>query len=81
MQNNKDTKDWDIIIKPTKKFLDLRLNEVISYKDLIFLFIKRDFVVFYKQTILGPIWYLIQPLANTIVFTIIFGNIYLLQIL
>ena len=50
-------------------------NEILTYKDLIYLFIKRDFVAFYKQTILGPLWYVIQPLINTLIFTIIFGNI------
>ena len=51
------------------------MYEIIQYKDLIKFFIKRDFVVFYKQTILGPLWYVIQPLVNTIVFTVIFGNL------
>jgi lipopolysaccharide transport system permease protein len=50
-------------------------KEISSYKDLIYLFIKRDFVAYYKQTVLGPIWYMIQPLVNTLIFTIIFGNI------
>ena len=62
------------IIEPNKNFAFKNLLEVINFKDLIFLFIKRDFTVFYKQTILGPLWYIIQPLLNTIVFTIIFGN-------
>ena len=51
------------------------LKDLFKYKTLIKMFIKRDFVVFYKQTILGPLWYVIQPLANTIVFTIIFGKV------
>ncbi len=62
------------IIEPNKNFALKNLLEVFNFKDLIFLFIKRDFTVFYKQTILGPLWYIIQPLLNTIVFTIIFGN-------
>lgn len=53
----------------------LNFRELLKYITLIKMFIKRDFVVFYKQTILGPLWYIIQPLANTIVFTIIFGKI------
>ncbi len=53
----------------------LNFKELFKYKTLIKMFIKRDFVVFYKQTILGPLWYIIQPLANTIVFTIIFGKV------
>ena len=55
--------------------LSYKFNELFKYKFLIFLLIKRDFVTFYKQTILGPLWYIIQPLINTIVFTVIFGNI------
>ena len=69
------SQEWDLIIKSKKKFLDFRLSEIYNYRDLIFLFVKRDFVTFYKQTILGPLWYIIQPLINTIVFTIIFGNL------
>ena len=56
------------IIEPNKNFALKNLLEVFNFKDLIFLFIKRDFTVFYKQTILGPLWYIIQPLLNTIVF-------------
>ena len=66
---------WDLIISSNKNFLFLNLKEILKYKDLIFLLVKRDFVVFYKQTILGPLWYILQPLINTIIFTIIFGNI------
>ena len=66
--------DWDDIIGPKKKVFTLDLKEVWACKDLLRMFIKRDFTVFYKQTILGPLWYIIQPLLNTIVFTIIFGN-------
>ena len=64
-----------IEISASKRNLIFNLSELFKYRTLIKMFIKRDFVVFYKQTILGPLWYLIQPLANTIVFTIIFGNI------
>ena len=66
-------KNWNIVIKPSKGFVNINLKELIKYKDLIILFIKRDYVTFYKQTILGPLWYILQPLLNTIVFTIIFG--------
>ena len=68
-------KNWDIVIKPSKGFVNINLKELIKYKDLIVLFVKRDFVTFYKQTILGPLWYILQPLINTIVFTIIFGKL------
>jgi lipopolysaccharide transport system permease protein len=66
---------WDLIIEPQRSWLDLRLGEVWRYKDLILLFVQRDFVSLYKQTVLGPLWYLIQPLLTTVIFTFIFGNI------
>ena len=65
---------WDLEIRPQAGWVNIRLDELVGYRDLILLFVKRDFVTFYKQTILGPLWYIIQPLANTLVFTIIFGN-------
>ena len=64
-----------MIIQPQRNLLDLRLDELWRYKDLVLLFVRRDFVAVYKQTILGPLWYLIQPLLTTITFTVIFGNI------
>ena len=65
---------WDMVIRPQRSLFDLRLGELWRYRDLVMLFVRRDFVAFYKQTILGPLWYLIQPLLTTITFTIIFGN-------
>ena len=67
--------NWDLIITPRKKWWDLQLRDVWHYRDLIGLFVRRDFVSRYKQTILGPLWFLIQPLLTSIVFTVIFGNI------
>lgn len=57
------------------RLLDLHLRETLQYRDLIFLFVKRDFTALYKQTILGPLWAIIQPLLTTIVFTVIFGKL------
>lgn len=57
------------------KLLDLHIRETLQYRDLIFLFVKRDFTAYYKQTILGPLWAIIQPLLTTVVFTIVFGNL------
>ena len=62
-------------INPRDKLLDLRLKDIWIYRDLLMLFVRRDFVAYYKQTVLGPAWFFIQPLLTTIVFTIIFGNI------
>ena len=70
-----DNEGWTFIIKPRRKWLDLRLEEIWHYRDLIGLFVWRDFVANYKQTILGPLWFLIQPLLTTLTFTVIFGNI------
>jgi len=66
---------WTKVIGPKKGWFDLNLSNLWNYRDLIMLFVKRDFVAFYKQTILGPLWFLLQPLFTTIVFTIIFGRI------
>ena len=52
--------DWNIVIKPEKKWFDFKLKELWSYRDLIILFVRRDFVAYYKQTILGPLWFFIQ---------------------
>ncbi len=67
--------DWDLIIKPQRRLFDLRLGELWKYRDLVLLFVRRDFVAAYKQTVLGPLWYLIQPLLTTLTFTVIFGQI------
>src|SRR5664279_216609 len=67
--------DWTMVIQPQRSLLDLRLRELWHYRDLVMLFVRRDFVSVYKQTILGPLWYLIQPLLTTITFTVIFGGI------
>jgi lipopolysaccharide transport system permease protein len=66
---------WTEVIKPRTSLLDLRLGEVWRYRDLVMLFVRRDFVSNYKQTILGPIWFFIQPLLTTITFYIIFGRV------
>jgi lipopolysaccharide transport system permease protein len=66
---------WDMIINPTRSWWDLQLKDLWRYRDLIRLFVWRDFIALYKQTILGPLWYLIQPILTTVVFTVIFGNI------
>ncbi len=67
--------DWTQIIRPQGRQFDLKLHELWQYRDLIVLFVRRDFVAQYKQTILGPAWHFIQPLLTTLTFTIIFGKI------
>lgn len=66
---------WTEEITPKNSLLDLKLKEVWHYRDLMFMFVKRDFVTFYKQTILGPLWFFVQPLLTTIMYVIVFGNI------
>lgn len=70
-----DESQFNVVITSEHKLLDLHLKETFQYRDLIFLFVKRDFTALYKQTILGPAWAIVQPLLTTIVFTIIFGNL------
>jgi lipopolysaccharide transport system permease protein len=72
--NNTDA-PWLFEITPKNKFFSLNLREVWQYRDLLFLFVKRDVVTVYKQTVLGPLWYLIQPLFTSITFTIIFNTV------
>lgn len=74
-QNTTTEYDWDLILYPQRAWWDLRLDELWRYRDLIRLLIWRDFVAYYKQTILGPLWYIIQPILTTLVFTVIFGNV------
>ena len=70
---SKNEESWEIA--PKNNLLDLKLKEVWAYRDLLGLLVRRDFVSFYKQTILGPLWFFIQPLFTTIIFTFIFGNL------
>jgi len=66
---------WLFVITPKTKLIDLNLKEVWQYRDLLMLFVKRDVVTLYKQTILGPLWYLIQPLFTSVIFTLVFNNV------
>lgn len=67
--------DWDLVIKGKTTLFDLNFADLWRYRDLLVLFVRRDFVSFYKQTILGPLWFFIQPIFTTLVFTFIFGNL------
>lgn len=69
------TQSWDLVIEPGTSLFDLKLKEVWKYRDLLVLFVRRDFVATYKQTILGPLWHLIQPIFATIMFLLVFGKI------
>ena len=69
------SKDWDIIITNKSNLLSIDLGEVWRYRDLLTMYVKRDIITFYKQTILGPLWFIIQPLFTTIMFMFVFGGI------
>lgn len=70
-----DDSGWDLVIGPRRHLLDIKLREIWDYRDLVFMFVKRDIVTVYKQTILGPIWFFVQPIMTTLVFMLVFGNI------
>ena len=69
------SESWTKIIEPKSSLFDLKIRKVWLYRDLIYMLIRRDLVVTYKQTILGPLWYIIQPLFTTVLFTVVFGKI------
>ncbi len=75
MQNNKQSQDWDLVITDSTSIFDVNFQDIWRYRDLLLMFVKRDFVSFYKQTILGPLWFFIQPIFTTLVFTFVFGNL------
>ncbi len=75
MNQSPHTNDWLFEITPKNKFFSLNFKEIWQYRDLLILFVKRDIITVYKQTVLGPLWYLIQPLFTSITFTIIFNNV------
>ncbi len=70
-----EREDWDIVIDQRNGLFDLKLKEVWRYRDLLWLFVRRDFVSFYKQTILGPVWFFIQPVFTTAIYIFLFRNL------
>lgn len=75
MNHEEAIKEWDLTIEPQNSLFKLNLKDVWRYRDLLGLLVKRDFTSFYKQTILGPLWFFIQPLFTTITFVFVFGNL------
>jgi lipopolysaccharide transport system permease protein len=71
----KAVQEWDLEIKPHDKLFNLHLKDVWHYRDLMWLFVRRDFVAQYKQTVLGPIWHFVQPILTTAMFLLVFGKI------
>jgi lipopolysaccharide transport system permease protein len=74
-QHTSEEENWDLVIQPRNSLLDLRLADVWRYRDLLGILVRRDFVSQYKQTILGPIWFVLQPLMTSFAFLVIFGRI------
>ena len=74
-RQTRSTEDWSLVLRPKRHWWDPRFGELWSARELVLLFVWRDFVSLYKQTVLGPIWYVIQPLLTSVVFTVIFGRI------
>ncbi len=70
-----EEEEWSEVIQPSTGLLDIKLREVWQYRDLLMMFVRRDFVATYKQTILGPLWFFIQPLLTTFTFMVVFGTI------
>ncbi len=68
-----ENEPWDLALEPDSKWYALRLKQIFRFKDLLFLFVRRDFVAVYKQTILGPIWFFIQPILTAGIFALVFG--------
>ena len=66
---------WDLVIENQTSLFNLNFKDLWRYRDLLFLFVKRDFISFYKQTVLGPLWFFIQPIFTTLVFVFVFGNL------
>jgi lipopolysaccharide transport system permease protein len=69
------TSEWTEVLSPNKKLLNLHLREIWRYRDLLFLFVRRDFVSQYKQTLLGPLWHFLQPVLTTVMFLVVFNKI------
>ena len=72
---NTENQNWTTVIRPKTGWFDIDLRELWKYRDLVGMFVKRNFVVYYKQTILGPLWILLNPLITTVIFNVVFGGI------
>jgi lipopolysaccharide transport system permease protein len=70
-----EKEDWDMVIEPRSSDLQLNFKEIWRYRDLLLMFVKRDVVTVYKQTILGPVWYVVQPILTTAIYVLVFGQI------
>lgn len=69
------TENYDLIIRPKRHAFDINFKEIWQYRDLLYMFVKRDVITIYKQTVLGPIWFVVQPILTTAIYLLVFGNI------
>lgn len=69
------TDDWDLVIKPQTSLFDVNFRDIWRYRDLWYMYVKRDIITVYKQTVLGPIWFFVQPILTMMVYIVVFGNI------
>jgi lipopolysaccharide transport system permease protein len=72
---SEENEKWDLIIKPKVKWFEFNFDEIWRYRDLVMLFVKRDFAAHYTQTVLGPVWHLLQPILTTLIFLVVFSRI------
>lgn len=70
-----EKEEWTDVIRSRTKWFDFHLEQIWQFRDLLFLFVKRDFIAVYKQTLLGPLWFFLQPIFSTLIYTVIFGRI------
>jgi len=75
MQKSDGSTDWTLKITSSRSAFDLHLKDIWLYRDLLWLIVRRDFVSFYKQTVLGPLWFFIQPIFTTVIYVVIFSNL------
>jgi len=73
--DHQNDRGWTTVISPVSGWFDLNFHDLWSYRDLLFIFVRRDFMTVYNQTILGPLWFLMQPVLTTLVFSLIFGKL------
>jgi len=73
--NQSAEEHWDMEITPKNNLFNLKLKDVWQYRDLLILLVRRDFVSFYKQTVLGPVWFFIQPAITIVIYTLVFSNL------
>ena len=73
--NVQKEEDWDLVLKPRSSLFSIPIREMWQYRDLLKMLVKRDVVTLYKQTVLGPVWFFIQPILTTVVYVVVFGGI------